>query len=218
MKTRMLLYPGFTTLDAIGPYHALAAIPDWDFGFVARERGPVSDGGKVTLEAQYGIDDVDACDLLVVPGGVAAIVMARSGDPICEWIAAVHPTTTWTASVCTGSLLLGAAGVLKGKRATSHWYVRDELAAFGAVPVDERVVIDGNIATAAGVSAGIDLSLTLAERIAGTRHAQAAQLDMEYNPAPPLDAGHPSTAPADVVDWLRGMYDQMLNGAPSAAE
>ena len=210
MRTALLLFPGFTALDAFGPYHALAGLPGWEFAFVAEHAGPVSDGGKVTVEAQLGIDELTACDLLVVPGGVPAIVMARSGHRLVDWIAEIHPTTQFTASVCTGALMLGAAGILAGRRATTHWYSHAELADHGAIPTDERVVVDGKIVTAAGVSAGIDMALMLTERIAGTQYAQAAQLDMEYDPQPPLRSCHPRTAPSEVTQWLRGMYDAML--------
>lgn len=210
MKTAMLLFPGFTVLDAIGPYHALASIPDWEFTFVAEHAGPVSNGGSFTMDAPVGIDDIDQPDLLVVPGGIAAIELAHTGGPLIDWIRDVHPGTTWTTSVCTGALMLGAAGILDGLRATTHWYTQPRLADYGAIPTDERVVRDGKVITAAGVSAGIDMSLTLAALIAGDQYAQAAQLDMEYDPQPPFNSGHPRTAPPDVYNWLRGMYDGML--------
>lgn len=210
MRTMMLLFPGFTALDAFGPYHAIGHLPGYEFSFVAEQAGPVTDHGKLTVEAQLGIDEVDSCDLLVVPGGIPAITMARQGHRLIEWIRAIHPTTQWTTSVCTGALMLGAAGVLEGKEATTHWYCHGELADFGATPVDRRVVIDGKVATAAGVSAGIDMALMINERIAGTQYAQATQLDMEYEPEPPFQSGHPRSAPPEVTTWLRGMYDSML--------
>lgn len=212
MLTAMLLFPGFTPLDVFGPHHAVAMLPGREFAFVAERRGIVSNGYSVRMEADLSIDEVDACDLLVVPGGVAAIDMARRGHVLIEWIRSVHPGTTWTTSVCTGALLLGAAGVLEGRRATTHWYCLDELAAYGATPVEERFVEDGKVMTAAGVSAGIDMGLVLAEKLAGTQWAHGVQLDMEYDPKPPFDAGSPRTAPAEVVAWLRGMYDAMLDG------
>lgn len=210
MKIAILLFPGFTALDAIGPYHAIGSVPGAQFSFVAERPGPVGNGGAFTMEAQHGIDEVDALDVLLVPGGVAAIRMAREGGPLVEWIRAVHPTTTWTTSVCTGALLLGAAGVLEGRRATTHWYCMDELADFGATPVHERVVADGKVMTAAGVSAGIDLGLLLVEQLVGLPYAHAVQLDMEYDPAPPFTSGHPRSAPPEVTAFVRGMYDAML--------
>ncbi|MGD9795510.1 MAG: DJ-1/PfpI family protein [Acidimicrobiia bacterium] len=210
MQTAMLLFPGFTALDAFGPYHALAHIPGYEFAFVAEHAGPVTDGGKITIVAQLGIEDLDQVDLLVVPGGIPAITMARTGHRLIEWIRAIHPTTQWTASVCTGALMLGAAGVLDGLPATTHWYCHDELGNYGAIPTDRRVVEAGKVMTAAGVSAGIDMALMLTERLAGTAYAQATQLDMEYDPQPPFDAGHPRSAPTEVTQWLSGMYDSML--------
>jgi transcriptional regulator GlxA family with amidase domain len=209
MRTAMLIYPGFTALDAIGPYHAIAGIPGNEFVFVAEHAGPVT-GGAVTLTAQAGIDDITDADVLVVAGGVAAITMARNGHPLVDWIRDVHPRTQWTTSVCTGALLLGAAGVLHGVPATTHWYSHAELADYGAVPTDARVVEHGKIITSAGVSAGIDMSLVLVERIMGTEYAQAAQLDMEYDPSPPFDAGHPRSAPPAITAALRREYDSSL--------
>lgn len=210
MRTAMLLYPGFTALDAIGPYEAIGNLPGYEFVFVAEQAGPVSNGRTVVLEAQMGIHELAHVDVLVVPGGVAAIGMARNGHVLVDWIREVHPNTKWTTSVCTGALLLGAAGVLQGVPATTHWYSHAELADYGAIPTDQRVVEHGKIITSAGVSAGIDMGLVLCERIMGTEYAQATQLDMEYDPAPPFDAGHPRSAPAEVTTFLRSVYDSAL--------
>ena len=167
----MLLYPGFTALDAIGPYHALAGIPGYEFAFVAEKAGPVSNGGSFTMEAQMSIDELAHVDVLVVPGGVAAIGMARRGHVLVDWIREMHPNTQWTTSVCTGALLLGAAGALRDLPATTHWYSHAELADYGAIPTDARVVEHGKVITSAGVSAGIDMSLVLVARIMGTEYA-----------------------------------------------
>lgn len=210
MKIAILLYPGFTALDAIGPYHAIGGIPGASCSFVAEQAGPVGNGGGFTMMAHHAVDEIDALDVLLVPGGLAAIQIAQEGGPLVEWIRAIHPTTTWTTSVCTGALLLGAAGVLEGRRATTHWYTLDDLAGFGASPVSERVVEDGKVMTAAGVSAGIDMGLRLVEHLAGTAYAQAVQLDMEYDPDPPFTSGHPRSAPPEVTAFVRGMYDSML--------
>jgi transcriptional regulator GlxA family with amidase domain len=212
MRTAMLLYPGFTALDAIGPYEAIGNLPGYEFAFVAERPGPVSNGRTVVLEAQLGIDELAHVDVLVVPGGVAAIEMARTGHVLVDWIREMHPNTQWTTSVCTGSLLLGAAGVLQGVPATTHWYSHGELADYGAIPTDERVVEHGKIITSAGVSAGIDMGLVLCERIMGTQYAQATQLDMEYDPAPPFNAGHPRNAPPEITTFLRSVYDSALGG------
>lgn len=210
MKIAILLYPGFTALDAIGPYHALAGTPGYEFTFVAEHAGPVGNGGSFTMEAPTSIDELDTVDVLVVPGGIAAIQIAQEGGPLIDWIRHVHPNTQWTTSVCTGALMLGAAGCLQGAPATTHWYCMDDLLAYGATPVEERVVEYGKIITSAGVSAGIDMGLTLAERLVSTEYAQAVQLDMEYDPAPPFDSGHPRSAPPQVYAYVKGMYDQML--------
>jgi transcriptional regulator GlxA family with amidase domain len=206
----MLLYPGFTPLDAIGPYHALSQFPGYEFSYVALEAGPISDGTATTLIAQKSISEISSVEILIVPGGLPAITMARAGDPLIDWIAKIHPKTEWTISVCTGALMLGAAGILKDVPATTHWYSHSELKDYGAIPTDERVVEYGKIITAAGVSAGIDMSLTLAMRLFGQEFAETMQLDMEYDPKPPFSAGHPRTAPAKVHLNLRELFDSVL--------
>jgi putative intracellular protease/amidase len=203
MKIAILLYDRFTALDAIGPYEVLSRLPDASLTFVAQEAGPLStDNGILTLVAESAIDDVEAPDIVLVPGGPGEVA-ARAGGPVLDWLRSVHETSTWTTSVCTGSLILAAAGLLQGRRATSHWLALEQLGRLGAVPVAERVVFDGKIVTAAGVSAGIDMALTLAARIAGDQVAQAIQLGIEYDPHPPFDAGSPAKAPAEVVQLLR---------------
>jgi putative intracellular protease/amidase len=203
MKIAILLYDGFTALDAIGPYEVLSRLPDSSLTFVAKEAGQVrTDNGILTLVAGSAIDDLVPPDIVLVPGGPGEVA-ARAGGPVLDWLRAVHETSTWTTSVCTGSLILAAAGLLQGKRATSHWLAMEQLGRLGAVPVAERVVFDGKLVTAAGVSAGIDMALTLAARIAGDQVAQAIQLGIEYDPQPPFDAGSPAKAPADVVALLR---------------
>jgi putative intracellular protease/amidase len=203
MKIAILLYDRFTALDAIGPYEVLSRLPDSSLTFVAQAAGPVrTDNGILTLVAESAIDDLEPPDIVLVPGGPGEVA-ARAGGPVLDWLRCVHETSTWTTSVCTGSLILAAAGLLQGKRATSHWLALEQLGRVGAVPVAERVVFDGKLVTAAGVSAGIDMALTLAARIAGDQVAQAIQLGIEYDPHPPFDAGSPTKAPADVVQLLR---------------
>jgi transcriptional regulator GlxA family with amidase domain len=138
----------------------------------------------------------------MVPGGFGTRAL-MTPNPLLDWIRAAHQTSQWTTSVCTGSLLLGAAGLLRGLEATTHWTVLDQLAALGARPTSRRVVEQGKIVTAAGVSAGIDMALTLAARIAGDEVAQAIQLGIEYDPQPPFDAGSPDKAPRAIVESLR---------------
>jgi putative intracellular protease/amidase len=203
MDIAILLYDRFTALDAIGPYEVLSRLPGARVTFVAAEPGPLlTDNRMLTLVAERSIEDVPATDILLVPGGPGEVA-ARAGGPALEWVRAMHETSTWTTSVCTGSLILAAAGVLEGVRATSHWLALEKLAEMGAEAVSERVVFDGKIVTAAGVSAGIDMALALAAEVAGEQVAQAIQLGIEYDPQPPFDAGSPSTAPAEIVELLR---------------
>jgi putative intracellular protease/amidase len=204
MNIAILLYDRFTALDAIGPYEVLSRLPGASLEFLAAEPGPVrTDNGMLTLLAERSIDDVSRADIVLAPGGPGEVA-ARAGGRMLEWLRAIHETTTWTTSVCTGSLLLGAAGLLDGKRATSHWLALEDLHGLGAEAVSERVVFDGKIVTAAGVSAGIDMALALAARVAGEQVAQAIQLGIEYDPQPPFRSGSPATAPPEIVELLRG--------------
>lgn len=199
MQLAILLYPEFTALDAVGPYDALAHLPGAEAVFVAERRGPFSnESGTLTLVADAALDEVPRPDVVVVPGGPVHKLPLQPG-PLHEWLREADRHTTWTTSVCTGSLILGSAGLLAGRRATSHWTALEHLVGYGAEPTRERVVTDGKYVTAAGVSAGIDMGLTLAGRLAGDRAAQTVQLMLEYDPAPPYDAGSPDRAPADLV-------------------
>ena len=203
MDIAILLYDRFTALDAVGPYEVLSRLPGARVTFVAEHAGPVTtDTGFLTIVAERPFAELPAPDILLVPGGPGEVVV-RAGDAALAWVRTAHETTTWTTSVCTGSLILAAAGVLDGLPATSHWLAMDALAALGATPVRERVVESGRIVTGAGVSAGIDMALTLAARVAGPEVAQVVQLAIEYDPQPPFDAGSPDSAPAAAVDFLR---------------
>ncbi len=204
MDIAILVYEGFTALDAVGPYEVLSRLPGARTRFVATTAGPVTtDTGVLTLVAG-GLEEMPRPALVVVPGGPGEVAV-RAGDAALDWLRSVHPTTEWTTSVCTGSLVLGAAGLLDGVRATSHWLALEQLGRLGAIPVRERVVIEEGrrIVTAAGVSAGIDMGLVLAARIAGELVAQGIQLGIEYDPQPPFDSGSPDRAPAEVVELLR---------------
>ena len=195
------LYQGFTALDAIGPYEVLTYLPGAEMVICAAHTGVVNDHNDlVHLRVDATFDDVPNPDVLLVPGGPIAAKYAADGHPIVDWVRAAHPHTTWTTSVCTGALLLGAAGLLKGLPATTHWSAYDDLASYGAQPTEQRVVTAGRIMTGAGVSAGIDLALTLAAEIAGPDVAQTIQLAIEYDPHPPFDAGAPSKAPKPIYD------------------
>ncbi|MFD9128478.1 DJ-1/PfpI family protein [Kitasatospora sp. NPDC059571] len=210
MQIAVLLYDRFTALDAVGPYEVLSRLPGAEVVFTAVQAGPVrTETGFLSLVAEASTAEVPAPDVLVVPGGPGQ--PAASADPeLLRWLREVDAGTVWTASVCTGSLLLADAGLLAGRRATSHWLGLDRLPAGGAVPVAERVVTDGRYVTAAGVSAGIDLGLWLAARLAGERTAQAIQLGIEYDPAPLFDAGSPASAPPELVAALRARRAELL--------
>jgi transcriptional regulator GlxA family with amidase domain len=204
MNTAILLYDGFTALDAIGPYEVLSRLPGARATFVAAEAGPVrTDNRMLTLTAERSLEEMPAPEIVLVPGGPGEVA-ARAGGPALDWLRAAHETSTWTVSVCTGSLILAAAGLLQGKRATCHWLAMDKLRELGADATPERVVFDGKIVSAAGVSAGIDMALALAGRIAGEQVAQAIQLGIEYDPQPPFEAGSPQKAPEEIVALLRG--------------
>ncbi|MEU4727322.1 DJ-1/PfpI family protein [Streptomyces sp. NPDC023588] len=203
MQIAVLLYDRFTALDAIGPFDTLGRLGGAEVVFVSERPGPVrTDNGSLALVADKGLDEVTRPDIVIVPGAPHPEVQMEN-PAVTEWLRAVDATTTWTTSVCTGSMLLAAAGLLDGRRATCHWMFLDRLSAYGAAPTGERVVFDGKYVTAAGVSAGIDMGLTLLGKIAGDEYAQAVQLMTEYDPQPPYDAGSPAKAPAALVARLR---------------
>jgi putative intracellular protease/amidase len=203
MDIAIPLYDRFTALDAIGPYEVLSRLPDSRVTFVATEAGPYkTDNGMLTILAEASLADLPHPEILCVPGGWGTRD-AMSDERLVGWIRAAHETSEWTTSVCTGSLLLGAAGVLEGLEATSHWLELETLAEMGASPTGRRVVEQGKVITAAGVSSGIDMALHLTAKIAGADFAQAIQLMIEYDPQPPFDAGSPAKAPAEIVARIR---------------
>ena len=209
MKIAILLYDGMTALDAIGPYDVLRQLPGAEVVFVGDTAGVKrTEAQPLGLVADRALADVTRADILVVPGGLGQERVMREPATLA-WIRRIHETTTWTTSVCTGSLILAAAGLLRGLRATTHWAALEELRQFGATPVSERVVEQGKIITAAGVSAGIDMALQLVARIAGDDVARGIQLGIEYDPAPPFDTGSPQKAPAYIVDLVRQTLEQM---------
>lgn len=210
LQVAILLYDGMTALDAIGPYEVLQAPTlNTDVRFVASKKGvKQTDFGKLRLTADYGLEETPRPDILIVPG--TAYPKVIMGDPqVIEWIAQVHKTTKWTASVCTGALGLAAAGVLKGLKATTHWLAHDVLKQFGAIPTKERVVRDGKVFTAAGVSSGIDMALILVAEEFGADAAQLTQLLIEYDPQPPFDAGSPDRAPSLIVNEAREAFAKL---------
>ncbi|MFJ2003621.1 DJ-1/PfpI family protein [Streptomyces chartreusis] len=203
MQIAMVLYDRFTALDIVGPYEALSRLPDAEVVFVAETAGPVrADTGFLAITADKALADVPSPGIVVVPGGPGTFAQIEN-ETFLDWLRTADGTSTWTTSVCTGSLLLAAAGLLDGRRATTHWLTLDFLAQYGAEPTGERVVPDGKYVTAAGVSSGIDMGLTLVGKIAGDEHAQAVQLLTEYDPQPPYDAGSPDKAPAHLVEEFR---------------
>lgn len=195
----IVVYPGFTALDFIGPYEVLRNLADTDIRFVWHEPGPITaDSGVLVVGATHSFDETPTPDVLLVPGGMTTSVHARD-EVLLDWVRHAHQSAAWTVSVCSGSLILAAAGLLKGKRATSHWMAVPALKAFGVTPVgDERIVVaqgaPRGLVTAAGVSAGIDLGLWLAGQLGGEARARAVQLAIEYDPQPPFDSGHLSKA------------------------
>jgi transcriptional regulator GlxA family with amidase domain len=207
MKSSILIFDGLTALDAIGPYEVLRSVPGWEVEFVGLRVGEIrTDSGALGLAADCSIDDVGETDLLLVPGGAGNRPLLED-EGLLSWLREVDETTKWTTSVCTGSLVLGAAGLLQGKRATGHWLYLEPLRAYGADPVGGRYVEDGKVLTAAGVSAGIDMALHIVGKEAGPEVAQAVQLAIEYDPQPPFDAGHPRKAPAAIVELVTAVSE-----------
>lgn len=192
----IVLYPGFTPLDALGPYEVLKYLPGAEIRFVAHEPGPVAtDRAELTIGATHSFDETPAPFMLLVPGAEANTTTAMADGRLLAWLKKTHQTTRWTTSVCSGALVLASAGLLEGKEATTHWWAQSSLGRFGAIAMpDSRVVRSGKIWTAAGVSAGLDLALTLVGEIAGREAAEVAQLIIEYDPQPPFNSGAPNKA------------------------
>jgi putative intracellular protease/amidase len=218
MQIAIPIYERFTALDAIGPYEVLSRLPGAKVTFVAREAGPVrTDNGMLALHADAALSDLPSPDVVVVPGGLGTRDLLGD-EEFLGWLRSAHEMSQWTTSVCSGSLLLAAAGIIEGLDATTHWAVRDVLDHLGAHYVEDRVVEHGKILMAAGVSAGIDMALTLAARIAGDEIAQTIQLYIEYDPQPPFDSGSPSKAPASVLERARRLGEKEASGSPASAE
>ena len=213
MQIAALVFDAITPLDIVGPIEVLARMPGAEIVIVGKQRGPVRDPRTHwTLTAEASIAEVPRPDVLVLPGG-AGVRPLCVDEPILEWLRYAHRTTSWTTSVCTGSLLLGAAGLLRGLAATTHWASRELLEQYGARYVEERVVPQGKIITSAGVSSGIDMALTLVAKMAGDDIAKGIQLSIEYDPQPPFNCGAPSKAEPAVLDRVR---QTMQRAAPPA--
>jgi transcriptional regulator GlxA family with amidase domain len=212
MQIAYLLYDRFTALDITGPHDVFNSVPGNEAVFVAERPGPIrNESDTLSIVAELSLEEVTRPDIVVIPGGFGNRTLLEH-EPLHDWIREVHETTTWTTSVCTGSLLLAAAGLLDGAPATTHWLARDLLAELGAKPVPDRVVEYGKIVTAAGVSSGIDMALNLVKRINGDEVAQAVQLGIEYDPEPPHDAGSPEKAPPEIVELVRTAFASAENG------
>jgi transcriptional regulator GlxA family with amidase domain len=197
------LFDRFTALDAVGPYQVLCRVPGAKVVFAADHAGAVSDDARMmSLQAQASFAEVPSPDIVVIPGGPGQTDQMTPG-PLQDWLIAADKTSAWTASVCTGSLILAGAGLLAGRQATTNWLAHDELRRLGAVARQERYVFDGKYVTAAGVSAGIDMALALVGRIASDEEAQRIQLAIEYDPQPPYDSGSPATAKPEIAASLR---------------
>lgn len=203
MEIAIPLFDRFTMLDAIGPYQVLSALPDTRVRWLGAEAGPVRDESHTAaLVADGRWEDATQPDIVVVPGGYGTRAL-MTDERALTWLRGAHEHSRYTTSVCTGSLLLAAAGILDGLEATSHWLELETLAGYGATPTSQRVVEQGKVITAAGVSSGIDMALRLVELLHGPEAAQAIQLAIEYDPQPPFDAGSPQKAPAEIVELVR---------------
>jgi putative intracellular protease/amidase len=220
MEIAILIYDKLAALDAVGPYEVMRNVPGWDVRFVAKEKGDTrTEDGSLGLVADHTLDEVSAPDIVLVPGGKGSRPLLHD-EELLAWLREVDRATKWTTSVCTGSLLLGAAGLLEGKRATGNWLVLEALRQFGADPVGGRWVEDGKIVTAAGVTAGIDMALHLVAVEAGPEVAQAVQLGIEYDPDPPFDCGSPEKAPPEIVELVRAVAaanDPLIAAASSVS-
>lgn len=220
MKVAFLLYERFTALDVIGPYEVLNGLPDVEILFTAKEAGPVAvDSGAFALVAPYALSDVPEADVLVVPGSSSGTLQGAADRQLTDWICKIHERSQWTTSVCSGAMLLGQAGILRGLNATTHWAAMPFLAQLGVeVRPNQRIVRQGKVITSAGVSAGIDMALYLAGQIAGDERAEAIQLMIEYDPQPPYASGHMDKAREAVRSHAqREMLRQSLTARESWA-
>jgi transcriptional regulator GlxA family with amidase domain len=205
VKIAIVVFDKLTALDAIGPYEVLSRLPEVELHFVAKEAGPKrTDTGRLGISADLSLAEIPDPDIVLLPGGEGNRPLLTD-EGVLDWLRGAHERTKWTTSVCTGSLVLGAAGILEGKRATSHWAYRDGLREYGAEPVVERFVVDGKVITAAGVSAGIDMALHLVALEHGEDLARGIQLGIEYDPQPPFDSGSPEKADPQLVELVRSV-------------
>lgn len=208
----ILLYNGFFTMDAMGPLSVLNSMYPTKKILIGRNKGTITSSDKVRIEVEYGIEDIEQLDMLIIPGGFIETYQATKDQELLDWVRKIDQNSKYTVSVCTGAWILGAAGLLKGKNATTHWYRAEEkLAEYGATFVRERYTNDGKYWTSAGVSAGIDMSLALVDQILGRNYAEFVALNLEYDPQPPFESGHPDKADRVVSIMTEKMYDLGLN-------
>jgi transcriptional regulator GlxA family with amidase domain len=205
MRVAIPLFDEFTALDAVGPFEVLSRIPGTEVTWLGPQAGPVSTDNGLSIVAAAAYEELPDPDVMLVPGGYGTDTGALDDERLVGWIRRAHETSDWTTSVCTGSLLLAAAGVLDGLEATTHWLDVPTLERLGARPSGSRVVEQGNVITAAGVSSGIDMALVLTARIAGPEVAQAIQLAIEYDPQPPFDSGSTEKAAPEIVELVRAV-------------
>lgn len=198
-----------TMLDAIGPYEILRNLRDVKIKFVAKKKGEITaDSQVVHLNAKYEIDEIHKADILLIPGSTIGFVREIKDKKVLNWIKKINETTHKTVTVCTGSIILSATGLLKGKKATSHWKPIDMLSRFGAIPTRERIVEDGKFISSAGVSAGMDMALYLANILKGEKDAKVAQLIIEYDPSPMFQSGNYTTAENDIIEYAQIMLEK----------
>jgi transcriptional regulator GlxA family with amidase domain len=207
----IFVYDGFNTLDAIGPYQTLSQLMGVKVMLIAKKKGMVRNQTGLGFEVTQQISEVPALDMLLIPGGAAETWKQTTDTAVLNWIKRIDATSQLTASVCTGAWILGAAGLLQNKKATTNWYRAEEMMhRFGARFVNERYVQDGKYWTSAGVTAGIDMSLAIINTMMSEAYTQAVMLDLEYNPAPPVKGGTPATSAPLVTEMMKTMYDMAL--------
>jgi len=210
MKIAALIFDKITVLDIVGPVEVMSWVPGAEIVWVGKQKGPIRAAPTgLAMTVEKSLDEVTAADILIVPGGPGVRLLLKD-EPVLAWVRKIHATTQWTTSVCTGSLLLGAAGLLKGLDATTHWNSTAVLESMGATYREQRVIPQGKIVTSAGVSSGIDMALWLVGKIAGDDAAKEAQLCIEYDPQPPYDAGSPSKAGPVIVENARATVKDII--------
>jgi cyclohexyl-isocyanide hydratase len=213
----LLIFPAITQLDMTGPYEVFIKFPDAEVHLIWKTRDPVTAGGGMQIMPTTTFADCPQLDLICVPGGAGMNPLLNDAETL-DFIRRQAKAARYVTSVCTGALVLGAAGLLQGRRAATHWMSREMLRAFGATPVAARVVIDGNVITGGGVTAGIDMALTVMAEIAGEEYAQSVQLGIEYAPAPPFNAGRPELAPAHILAGTQQRYERVRSARDAAVE